>query len=176
MLRPIRIDKQSPFLGEECALCKEPFAPGAELVICPEDGSRHHTHCWRANGNRCTAYGCTGTGDVSDRPVLVAPRRRPRARVINQIRQTEQAPLPQGRSKVRTMPSSNFGCAQTCLLLGIAVAIVFFALGCFGLWAIADYIMIEVLGYQYRAPFSGAALPLLDDTVHHAAALWLLLA
>jgi hypothetical protein len=62
-------------------------------------------------------------------------------------------------SKVRTMPSSNLGCAQSCLVISIALAIVLIAAGCFGLWAVADYILIEVLGWQYRAPFSGSILP-----------------
>ena len=51
------------------------------------------------------------------------------------------------------------GCAQTCLIISIAVAIVLIAAGCFGLWAIADYILIEQLGWQYRTPFSGMILP-----------------
>lgn len=34
---------------------------------------------------------------------------------------------------------------------------VIIAFSCFGLWAIADYIMMEVLGWQYRQPLSGIA-------------------
>jgi hypothetical protein len=63
------------------------------------------------------------------------------------------------RSKVRTMPSSSMGCAQACLIVSIAIAIVLIAAGCFGLWAIADYILIEELGWQYRSPFTGMILP-----------------
>jgi hypothetical protein len=62
-------------------------------------------------------------------------------------------------SKVRTMPSSNMGCAQSCLVISIALAIVLIAAGCFGLWAVADYILIEVLGWQYRTPFSSSIIP-----------------
>ena len=57
------------------------------------------------------------------------------------------------------MPSSSMGCAQSCLVISIALAIVLIAAGCFGLWAVADYILIEVLGWQYRAPFTGSILP-----------------
>jgi hypothetical protein len=63
------------------------------------------------------------------------------------------------RSKVRTMPSSSMGCAQACLIISIALAIVLIAAGCFGLWAIADYVLIDVLGWQYRSPFTGTILP-----------------
>ena len=61
-IRPILIDKRSPFIEENCALCKEPFQLGEEIIVCPEDATRHHVACWRANGYRCTAYGCTGYG------------------------------------------------------------------------------------------------------------------
>lgn len=142
-LIPVVIDKRSPFLGEACALCKEPFAPGDELIICPEDATRHHARCWRANGNKCTAYGCTGYGEIQQsRPV---PRGRARGRVET----------PQPDAKVQTLPASSFHCAQSCLLVAIAVAIILFAIGCFGLWAIADYIMIEVMGWDYRGALTG---------------------
>ncbi|HUM70379.1 MAG TPA: RING finger protein, partial [Chloroflexota bacterium] len=68
MLSPITVDKQSPFLGEECALCKDPLTPGELVVICPEDGSRHHDRCWLANGNKCAAYGCRGHGEITPSP------------------------------------------------------------------------------------------------------------
>jgi hypothetical protein len=41
------------------------------------------------------------------------------------------------------------------------VAIILFAIGCFGLWAIADYVMIDILGWQYRGPVAGM-IPLID--------------
>lgn len=151
-IRPVLVDKESPFRGEDCALCKEAFAVGDEIVICPEDGSRHHAHCWRANGNKCTAYACTGYGEVLPRQARPS-RRRPSQVAI----QGESG----ARSKVRTMPSSSVGCAQACLLLGVALAIVVIAASCFGLWAIADYVLIEQLGWQYRSPFTGMILPLL---------------
>ncbi|MDX1412953.1 MAG: RING finger protein [Candidatus Promineifilaceae bacterium] len=150
-IRPVKIDRESPFRGEACALCKEPFAVGEELVICPEDASRHHSHCWRANDNKCTAYGCAGTGEILPRHGQSRKRRRPQ--VI-----TQRADYPP-RTKVRTMPSSSMGCAQACLIVGVAIAIVLIAAGCFGLWAIADYILLEVLGWQYRSPFTGVILP-----------------
>lgn len=149
-IRPVLVDEKSPFLGEGCALCKESFSSGDEIVICPDDGSRHHAHCWRANGSKCTAYGCTGFGEILPRQ----PRARSQRR-SSVVTQGEAAP----RSKVRAMPSSSMGCAQACLVLSIAIAIVLIAAGCFGLWAIADYILIEELGWQYRSPLSGVILP-----------------
>jgi hypothetical protein len=53
------------------------------------------------------------------------------------------------------------GCAQACLLISVAIAIVLIAAGCFGLWAIADYVLIEQLGWQYRSPFSGMIVPVI---------------
>jgi hypothetical protein len=57
------------------------------------------------------------------------------------------------------MPSSSFHCAQSCLLISIGLAILLFAVGCFGLWLIADYIMLEILRWEYRQPFQGSLLP-----------------
>ncbi len=140
-LKPVPIDKRSPFLGEACALCKQPFAPGDDVVICPEDATRHHLHCWRANDNKCTAYGCRGRGQVEAGATVVEGYVR-----NNTVRTAD--------SKVQTLPTRGFHCAQSCLLLTIALAIILFAVGCFGLWAIADYIMIEILELQYREPIS----------------------
>lgn len=156
-IRPVLVDKQSPFLGEACALCKQPFAPGEELAICPEDATRHHTHCWRANGNKCTAYGCTGRGPILDvqSPPPSTPRR-PRSRVVTADDQAAERDSP--RSKVRTMPASSFSCAQSCLILAIALSILLFAVGCFGLWLIADYIAINILDWPYRGSVPGASL------------------
>lgn len=137
-LRPVIVDKRSPFLGEACALCKQPFAPGDELAICPEDATRHHAHCWHANGDKCTAYGCRGHGRI----IGFRPER---------VRTSSTA----SESKVQTLPARGFHCAQSCLVVAIAIAVILFAIACFGLWAIADYIMIEVLGWQYRDPVAG---------------------
>ena len=150
-IRPVPVNESSPFLGDLCALCKEPFAENDKLVICPQDGSRHHQECWEANGNHCTAYGCGGQGDVVENHQRVEAR---------PYIQGPCAGKQMGRfSKVRTMPSSSMGCAQSCLVISIALAIVLIAAGCFGLWAVADYILIEVLGLQYRAPFTGSIAP-----------------
>jgi hypothetical protein len=69
----------------------------------------------------------------------------------------EPPPEAARRSKVRVLPTSSLGCAQSCLLLSIAIAIVLFAVGCYGMWAIADYIMLELLDWPYRAPLSESA-------------------
>jgi high-affinity nickel permease len=66
-----------------------------------------------------------------------------------------------GVAKVQTLPARSFHCAQSCLLIAIAIAILLFAVGCFGLWAIADYVMIDILGWQYRDPIA-EIIPLLD--------------
>ncbi|HSM56523.1 MAG TPA: RING finger protein [Candidatus Sulfomarinibacteraceae bacterium] len=149
-IRPILIDKQSPFLGESCALCKEPFAPGQEIIVCPEDATRHHVHCWRANNDRCAAYGCSGGGDVIRRTPYVEDEDDVQVVQGEVVIDEQDEPA----SKVRTLPSSSFSCAQGCLILAIAISIIIFALSCFGLWAILDYIMIERLGWHYRDPIS----------------------
>lgn len=136
-LRPVPVDKQSPFIGEACALCKQPFAPGDELAICPEDATRHHVHCWRAYGNKCTAYGCMGRGEI-----------------IGQEEESTSRVHTSSDSKVQTLPARSFHCAQSCLVIAIAVSIILFAIGCFGLWAIADYLMLEVFNLPYRAPLT----------------------
>jgi hypothetical protein len=150
-LKPVLVDKRSPFLGEACALCKQPLAPGDELIVCPEDATRHHSQCWRANGNKCSAYGCRGRGAIAEPPPPPPPRRSRRA-------QREATTTAEPSSKVRTMPSSNFHCAQSCLLIAIGLAILIFAVSCFGLWAIADYIMLEILNWEYRLPLPGLLL------------------
>lgn len=152
MLTPVTITKQSPFLGEECAFCKNPFAPGDDVIICPEDSSRHHTHCWRANGNKCAAYGCQGHGEIETEDSSEPPPQ------ISE-ESTNRPPASNANGRLR-QTAHRFGCGQGCLLVGVAIAIIFFSIGCFGLWAIADYIMLEVLGWQYRLPDAGAILPL----------------
>ncbi len=151
MLSPITVTKQSPFLGDECVLCKNPFAPGDEIVVCPEDSSRHHTHCWRANGNKCAAYGCRGNGEI-EIPEPTPPEEPSPAPPAN------HPPVANPNGRIQ-QTARRFGCGQGCLLVGIAIAIIFFSIGCFGLWAIADYIMLEVLGWQYRVPETGFILP-----------------
>jgi hypothetical protein len=152
MIRPLRAGPDSPFLEEGCALCKQTFIQGDEVVICPEDGSRHHVHCWRANNNRCTAYGCRGQGVVGTavRQPPGASGQRPPTGHVRVLPATEG----RGLSKIRALPSTNVGCAQSCLLISIALAILLVAIGCFGLWAIADYILLEVLHWPYRDPLS----------------------
>jgi hypothetical protein len=139
-------------------LCKESFVAGDELVICPSDGSRHHVQCWESNQNHCTAYGCEGQGEVLLRQTQPAAHR-----VRGNGRETE-APASQP-SKVRALPTSSIGCAQSCLVLSIALAIVVIAFSCYGLWAILDYVMINELGWQYRTPNAGLILPLFYTAV-----------
>jgi hypothetical protein len=157
-LRPVLVDKRSPFLGEACALCKQPFGPGDELVVCPEDATRHHVYCWRAHGDKCTAYGCEGRGEVlTDARIVSGGLRNRRGE-------------DRSEAKVQTLPARGFHCAQSCLLIAIAVAIILFAIGCFGLWAIADYIVTELLGWQYRAPVAGLFQGIDLPTIQHSLA------
>lgn len=147
-IRPLLIDKRSPFVGESCAICKEPFSPGEEIVICPDDATRHHVHCWVANQNRCAAYGCNGRGTLVRQTPAVDD---------DDDEHPDVAHTEEQASKVRTLPSSSFSCAQSCLLLAIAISIILFALSCFGLWAILDYILVDRLGWQYRQPLTELA-------------------
>jgi hypothetical protein len=141
-------------MGEACALCKEAFQPGAEIVICPDDATRHHAQCWELNGNHCTAYGCEGQGAIATEEFI--ERRQP-------VRSRDGEPgsprrivyrTPDGRSKVQVMPSRSFSCAQGCFLLMMGAAILLLALGCFGMWAIFDFVMIEVFDWNYREPLT----------------------
>lgn len=177
MIRAHRIDDSSTFLGQTCALCKQEFVPGDDIVICPEDGSRHHAGCWQANGNHCTAYGCRGAGEIgvaaTARPQSTPARSRSvgRTRVITQEPETPRSapgaarPIPNAPgSKVRTLPAGGIGCARTCLFLAIAIAIILFALGCFGLWSIADRLMTGSGSVPYHLSLTHeliSALPLL---------------
>lgn len=146
-IRPLLIDKRSPFVGERCALCKEPFAPGEEIILCPEDASRHHVYCWNANGNHCAAFGCQGSGT----PIRRTPHREQDGEEDEAATEPEQ----DASSSVKTLPASSFSCAQSCLIVAIAISIVLIAVSCFGLWAILDYVVVDVLGWQYRQPLSG---------------------
>jgi hypothetical protein len=150
-IRPILIDEPSPFLGESCALCKEPFTAGQEIIVCPDDAARHHVACWRANGDRCSAYGCTGSG----RPIVG------RRSFIEEVVEGTVVGGPDrvtrvdgGASKIRTLPAGSLSCAQGCLILSIAASILLIAVGCFGLWAILDFLLIEVFDMPYREPLS----------------------
>ncbi len=167
MIRPHRLDETSAFLGQTCALCKQEFDVGDQIVVCPEDGSRHHVHCWEANNNHCTAYGCKGEGEVGvPRPTMgrspspANPRPPARPRVIRQepepaTRPRTTPPPPGARrqsprpaaarpipnapgSKVRTLPAGSFGCMRTCLFLVIVAAVLATVLLCAGVWYLID--------------------------------------
>jgi hypothetical protein len=157
MIRPHHLGETSTFLGQTCALCKQEFDVGDSIIICPEDGSRHHTHCWQANNNHCTAYGCQGQGEIGvpspamARPPLPAPTARPRAAVSRtaaprpeQSRRRRTAP-PTARpipnapgSKVRTLPAGNFGCVRACIIMAIVLVVIAAALACAGAVLLTD--------------------------------------
>jgi hypothetical protein len=158
-IRPILIDAQSPFIEESCALCKEPFNAGQEIIVCPDDAARHHLDCWRANGDRCSAYGCQGSGaPIVRRPLLDFGAWRGLGEgvvegevvgVPGSVTRTDD-----GSSKIRALPASSLSCAQSCLILAIALTLIIFAVSCFGLWYILDYLMINVFDMPYREPLS----------------------
>ena len=150
MLPLITVDKKSPFLGEECALCKDPLTPGDVVIICPQDGSRHHDRCWLANGNKCAAYGCRGHGEIT--PASAPPTAAPPTAA-------PPSPAHPAMSSSPTPPPAHFTVANSCLIVAIAIAIILCSVGCFGLWAIADYLMLHIWDLPYRAPFSGFILP-----------------
>lgn len=63
-LNALIVQRNSPLLEQECALCHHPFDMGDRVVICPVDGTRHHVQCWETNGNHCVALACEGAGVV----------------------------------------------------------------------------------------------------------------
>lgn len=64
-IRPIKLEADSPYMAEPCALCQAAFEVGDKVVVCPEDRVRHHVACWEANDNHCVALGCSGHGRLS---------------------------------------------------------------------------------------------------------------
>ena len=155
MLHPEIVTKESDMLGAECALCKELFAPHDEVIECPVDGALHHTYCWEANGDHCTSLGCSGHGRLgededgeisAELPIYEPP--------IEEIAETPPSSVPQQvNRRPTTQPSHlpfHLRIAQSCLIISIAIAIIVMAFSCFGLWAIFDYLMLEVFQYGYR--------------------------
>lgn len=43
-----------------CPVCGKPFAPGDDVVVCPECGAPHHRECWKQSG-RCAFAASHGT-------------------------------------------------------------------------------------------------------------------
>ena len=169
MIRPHQLGETSTFVGQTCALCKQEFVAGDAIVICPEDGSRHHVHCWEANNNHCTAYGCTGQGVIGESatelptapsaptaPPVRRPPSRPRIVPIMPDGQPARArptpnrsgprpeaarPIPNAPgSKVRTLPAGSFGCVRACFIVALIVAIILVALACAGAWFLTEYV------------------------------------
>ena len=167
MIRPHHLGDTSTFLGQTCALCKQAFAAGDAIVICPEDGSRHHVHCWEANHNHCTAYGCEGQGVVGEAttalPTALPTRRRPPSRptIITQSgeqaggrprstpprRPTAARPIPNAPgSKVRTLPAGSFGCVRACFVVALILTIILVALACAAAWFLTDSLSVPTGG------------------------------
>lgn len=63
-LQALIVQRNSPLLEQECALCHQLFDIGDRVVICPQDATRHHSQCWETNGNHCVALACEGAGAV----------------------------------------------------------------------------------------------------------------
>lgn len=159
MLHLAVVTKESDMLGAECALCKEPFAPRDEVVECPVDGALHHTFCWVANGNHCTSLGCHGHGSLTDdEDDLFAGAVLEVEEVSAESTAPTPATPPSSRRQNRNRSNNNSNSqlpfhlriAQSCLMISIAIAIIVMAFSCFGIWAIVDYLMLEVFEYGYR--------------------------
>ena len=133
---PLAIDENSPFRDEACALCKDPFNLDDQIIVCPDDATRHHVQCWEANGNHCTAYGCEGQGIIVEQTIRqrTSPQNQTPA-VIGQpiIRTTD------GRSKVRVLPFRNLSCTRSCLWLILSLTMFMIASSCFGFLLLIDY-------------------------------------
>jgi hypothetical protein len=177
MIRPHRLAGDSTFLGQTCALCKQAFDVGDEIIVCPEDGSRHHSHCWEANNNHCTAYGCQGQGEIGvfvprraqsttprpaqprviDQPPAAPPRQTPTT--TRRGRPAPARPIPNAPgSKVRTLPEGSFGCVRGCFMAAIIIAIVLVALVCGLAWWLTDTGMTPAGSRQLIEPVVVAVL------------------
>ena len=173
MIRAHQLSVTSTFVGQTCALCKQAFAAGDTIIICPEDGSRHHVHCWEANNNHCTAYGCTGQGAVGDpssalpaaQPIRRRPPSRPTiitqpgpppgsgARSTSPPRPTAARPIPNAPgSKVRTLPAGSFGCVRACFVVALILAIILVALACAAAWFLTDSMSASTASVQALPP------------------------
>jgi hypothetical protein len=51
-------------LSRTCGRDGGRFQLSDSVVRCPVCGTPYHDHCWRANGDRCSQPGCTGSGRV----------------------------------------------------------------------------------------------------------------
>ncbi len=154
MVRPVRVDGRSPFLDSNCALCKAPFEAGSELIVCPQDGALHHVHCWQANDNSCSAYGCLGAGEITRSRLRRSPQTRDTNPTTPTLIDADMRRRPY-RSKVRTMPSSNFGCRRGCITISVLLAVFICLLGCFGLWAVADFVINDLPAIEPNIPITG---------------------
>lgn len=171
MIRPHQLGETSTFVGQTCALCKQEFAAGDAIVICPEDGSRHHVHCWEANNNHCTAYGCTGQGVVGDSssalPTVPPVRRRPPSRPTivppsaeppgSRARPTPRRPVVRPivsspGSKVGTLPAGSFGCVRACFVVALILAIILVVLACAAAWFLTDSMSASTASVQALPP------------------------
>ena len=124
MISPIPIESHAADPGEHCALCKQAFVLGDEIISCPVDGARHHHACWQANNNHCSALGCSGQGDVGNPPLVAALE----GEII-------RGP---GRTKVRTLPSTDWGCRRGCCFLIALVMTLTVGAACIGFWSLTE--------------------------------------
>lgn len=137
MPNPYSVSSDSPFLENACAFCKADFVLGDEIVVCPQDGARHHAACWQANENHCSAYGCSGEGEVGQPQTAVALE----GEVIQENGRSAYQRVAYGRSKVRTLPQVRFGCGRGCCFMVTVILLLLVGATCFGLWAFTDLIL-----------------------------------
>jgi hypothetical protein len=161
------VQRNSPLLEQECALCHRLFDVGDRVVICPMDSTRHHSHCWESNGNHCVAYACTGAGFVYSEQlsqVWDEQEREAESQAVVVTSQeaygfyAEDEPIKQeddagwqtgrvpggGRYAVYQSRNKgcNWGCWLSCLLLSLLVCAVFAA----GTWVFFEAVMGWVQG------------------------------
>jgi hypothetical protein len=67
-------------------------------------------------------------------------------------------PAPARRSKVRTLPTTNYGCARNCLSLAIAAAVLLLALSCFLFCNLMQYAITGTPPIEFWRELIGLAL------------------
>lgn len=61
------------YIGKICPFCVIPIVEGEEVYICTSCKKFHHKLCWAYNIDRCTTFGCKGSGMNADLAVGGSP-------------------------------------------------------------------------------------------------------
>lgn len=78
--------------GYRCPVCKEPFADGDDIVVCPQCGLPHHRACWATEGH-CHLHHLHGTEEQWDRSKVAgaSPETGRSQSCVREERPTDQA-------------------------------------------------------------------------------------